>query len=189
MCSEAYNGDMKTIRCVGDSITEGWGLPDPQSQCFPGLLSRRFPDLQFHNFGSAGAAVQSFLPNAYQNTLAYQVSRRDPADLTLIFLGTNDAEQLTPSFVEEYRALLKQYPGEKLLVIPPKTAIPALNRRMERIRQDILETGLPVVDLYPEDIELSADGVHPTVHGQEQIARIVGNRLQEGKRQTPPDCL
>jgi lysophospholipase L1-like esterase len=34
------------ILCVGNSITEGWGLPDPATQCYPallqGLLGSRF---------------------------------------------------------------------------------------------------------------------------------------------------
>ena len=148
------------------------------------------PGIRFENYGSAGAAVQSFLPNAWENTLAARVAFSRPADLTLLFLGTNDAEQLTPRFGTEYRQLVKrlQTLGPVVAVIPPKTARPALNRRLERIRQDILTADIPVIDLWNVFVPLAADGMHPTALGQQEIARHIACGLPRALGHCTPDC-
>lgn len=182
--------DIRTIRCVGDSITEGWGLPDPQENAWPALLEHRFCGVRFENYGSAGAAVQSFLPNAWTSTLASHVALSRPAGLTLLFLGTNDSEQLTPHFADEYHSLLHRLSkdGPVITIVPPKTGIPALNRRLETIRQVILSAGVPVIDLWNTPVELGGDGMHPTIQGQQQMARHIAQSLVQLLRHTPRDC-
>lgn len=186
----ALPAGIHTIRCVGDSITEGWGLEDPVTLSWPSLLEKQLPGIRFENYGSAGAAVQSFLPNAWENTLAARVAFSRPADLTLLFLGTNDAEQLTPRFGTEYRQLVKrlQTLGPVVAVIPPKTARPALNRRLERIRQDILTADIPVIDLWNVFVPLAADGMHPTALGQQEIVRHIACGLPRALGHCTPDC-
>ena len=181
---------IRTIRCVGDSITEGWSLPDPQAQSWPALLEQRFPQTAFQNYGSAGAAVQSFLPNAWENTLAARVAFSRPADLTLLFLGTNDAEQLTPHFADEYHRLATrlQNLGPVITVIPPRTAFSPLNRRLEKIRSAILAAGFPVIDLWNVPVQLAGDGMHPTVSGQKQTAEAIGSGLIHLLGHSSPDC-
>lgn len=182
--------DIRTIRCVGDSITEGWGLPNPQENAWPALLEHRFCGVRFENYGSAGAAVQSFLPNAWTSTLASHVALSRPAGLTLLFLGTNDSEQLTPHFADEYHSLLHRLSkdGPVITIVPPKTGIPALNRRLETIRQVILSAGVPVIDLWNTPVELGGDAMHPTIQGQQQMARHIAQSLVQLLGHTPRDC-
>lgn len=176
-----YHLSMRTVKCIGDSITEGWGLPDPSSQSFPGLLG-------YENFGSAGAAVQDFLPEAYVNTLAYQISKGKVTDDTILFLGTNDAPCLTDAFKEDYEKLVRTYrpaTGRLFLVLPPRTRDTPTNRRLEKINDIIssiaLSEHLPVIDLYTpsRDSWLFHDGIHPGEYGQRQIAAIVQDALNE----------
>lgn len=175
---------MKSVKCIGDSITEGWALPDPQNMSYPGLCG-------WDNYGSAGAVVQSFLPEAYKNTLAYRVSKRNHADITILFMGTNDVPQLTPHFKEEYEQLIDDYKeadpkSSIVLVAPPKTADAAYNRRLEKvvnlIRDIARERHLQFVDLYDQSSPdwLTGDGIHPSAYGQQQIARILKSSIEKG---------
>lgn len=172
---------MRTVKCIGDSITEGWSLPDPVTQSYPGLLG-------YENFGSAGAAVQDFLPEYYGNTLAFQISSRKKTDDTILFLGSNDAPCLTPSFEQDYQKLIDIYKSNTeslFLVLPPKTKDAAYNRRMLKINEIIQKLAkvndLPVIDLYgsSDDSWLFYDGIHPNEYGQKQIAAIVKSALDE----------
>lgn len=169
------------INCLGDSITEGWGLPSPENQSFPSLLRKQFKDDEFCNYGIAGAMVQPF-GCEYTKTLPYQVAMNKPADLSMLLLGSNDAYAWGPDFKEHYKDLVNTIPGPLILITPPKMGLSANN--IPKIRKDILDLGeelnLPVFDLYEASDRswLGSDQVHPTVEGQQKIAKFIAGKLE-----------
>lgn len=170
------------INCLGDSITEGWGLPNPSRQSFPALLQEAFPNHQFVNYGSAGAMVQPFGGYGYEDTLPYHVASQNPGDLSLFLLGSNDGFSYSPYFKSEYKRLAESIHKPLILVTPPKMGLEGT--ALEKIRQDILDVGkelnLPVLDLYTasDPSWLAEDHVHPTPEGQEKIADFLYRELQ-----------
>lgn len=178
-----------TIACVGDSITEGWGLANFQEESYPALLQKMFPEWKFYNFGSSGTTLQSQFDQSYKLTFAFQVSQREPWDYVLLFLGANDVWQWTNEqiFKDELLHMISLYQKSKVILITPckMRASGYEDRKLEQIRKIILEVGkeknLPVIDLYSHSSPdwLGFDGVHPTKEGQMEIARVIGEYLKE----------
>lgn len=180
---------IKSIACIGDSITEGWGLADPKNECFPALLVQAFPDLRIDNYGVAGALLQSQFDMGYVHTSAFRKSLEYDYDLVMIFLGANDVWYWTsqPTIQEELIYLIEQYPHAlKLLITPLKMQANSFaKRKLETIRQIMFESAqqdsIFVLDLYRySSIDwLSLDGIHPTRFGQAEIVHIIRSYLEQ----------
>lgn len=180
---------LKSIACIGDSITEGWKLADPKNECFPALLAQALPHLQIDNYGSAGALLQSQFDMGYLHTSAFRKSIEHDHDLVMIFLGANDVWYWTSqaTIQEELSVLMDQYPNAlKLLITPIKMNCNSFaDRKLKKIRQLLLEIGrreqIFVLDLYTySSIDwLSSDGIHPTYFGHTKIAQIIRLYLEQ----------
>lgn len=184
------------IACIGDSITDGFGLDDPDEDSYPNWLQYFFGDDFVVNprLGACNAAIwrNSWLP--YKTTDKYIEALNWPADFHVICLGSNDSHYTkSNTFKTEFRedylsligALKEKSPNAKLLVcfIPPMPgketlgdAIHVINDLISAIASSS-SLNATVVDLYtPFSIDpllYSEDGVHPNLEGAKKIAHIV----------------
>jgi lysophospholipase L1-like esterase len=90
-----------SIACVGDSITEGFGLASdrdlfrrkPGLGTYPEHLGKLFGnDYEVSNFGRTGATMQRTGDLPYVNTSLYRDLLQSNPDIVIIMLGTNDAK-------------------------------------------------------------------------------------------------
>lgn len=79
------------VACLGNSITYGTALPDPQTQCYPAVLQQLLGDgYKVENFGHAGAAVLIRGHHPYTQTQEYAAALAFRPDIAVIHLGVND---------------------------------------------------------------------------------------------------
>ena len=104
----ATSGDSasKTLACIGDSITYGYGLDYPDEQSWPALLQARFGDeWRVVNLGVVGSTLVDEGWYPYRSTGNVERAKEFGADLYVIMLGTNDAAD--PALdIESYRTQL-----------------------------------------------------------------------------------
>ncbi len=178
-----------SIACVGDSITEGWGLASPDTESYPALLRAYFPEATIYNLGSSGATLQSQFDMAYTRTNAFLRSLASSFDVVLLFLGANDVWYWTSkkTFKEELLDLIGEYASSLVILITPiKMNVGVYeDHKLKEIREIVLEAGkeegLPIIDLYSisQTSWLSFDGVHPSQEGQKEIVFQIAQALKK----------
>jgi lysophospholipase L1-like esterase len=183
------------VACVGDSITDGYQMPDKAHHAYPVQLGRLLgAGYEVRNFGVSGACLMRQGGYPYDQRPARAAALEWKPDVVVIALGTNDtkAENIAAhpdDFVPSYRALLADFraanPQAKILLCLPPPAFPeamGISDRvlqqeiLPRIRQIAAEEHLPLIDLHQplEDAAtLFPDRIHPTAEGAARIAEIV----------------
>ena len=102
------------VACVGDSITEGSGLPDPSTQSYPAKLGRLLATTHtVRNFGVSGTTLLTNGDMPYVRQSQYTASKTFNPDIVLIMLGSNDAKpqnwRYGTNFMSDYLALIGSY--------------------------------------------------------------------------------
>jgi len=176
-----------TVLCLGDSLTEGYGLA--QSEAFPALVERRLHaegrgDVRVINAGISGSTSASGPAR-----LRWQL--RGEPDVLLLALGANDGLrgldlELTRRNLEEVIRLAKQAELRILIAgmkLPPNYG-EAYTRRFEQMYVELAGAyGLPLIPFLLEGVagrpELNlSDGIHPNARGQKIVAETVYRHLR-----------
>ena len=204
------------IGTIGDSITEGWGLP-AGALAYPARLQQLLGN--GYLIQNAGVSARTLLykgdiPYIYQNDGKLAKLFDFKPDIVTICLGTNDTKPQNwdahkGEFKHDYLAMIdtvgKMASKPRIfLVLPPpigpnKIAIrdSAMVKIIVIIKQIAAERGLPIIDAntplkpFPN---LFQDGVHPTAVGADTVAHAfqrvltgpVANRFQSGTYGTLP---
>lgn len=87
---------LKTVACIGDSITYGATSTDPQYLSFPANMQRiLWHDYLITNYGHSGKTMRDDLQDSYMATETWQrlLADRTGYDLVLLMLGTNDSHR------------------------------------------------------------------------------------------------
>ena len=87
---------LKTVACIGDSITYGATSTDPQYLSFPANMQRiLWHDYRITNYGHSGKTMRDDLQDSYMATETWQrlLADRTGYDLVLLMLGTNDSHR------------------------------------------------------------------------------------------------
>ena len=196
---------MKTICCLGDSLTEGdygifgkSGIANVQPEGYPHFLAQLLPGISVNNYGKCGYTATSYLRH-YRQGLADVRG----ADVIIIMLGTNgglDAgaeTQGNADFRELLRLCRADAPGAKIyLCTPPHvTENPAYSNcgyaaqvadAVAFVRLLAEETGLPLIDTAccpdftaeNEAIMQPNDGLHFGRKGYETLANFIAKALR-----------
>ena len=184
-CGPTTNESKKKILCLGDSLTEGYGILKEYS--YPSRLEEALKDKGFSvkviNSGQSGSTSKNGLKRIKW------LSRMKP-DYVILALGANDGLrglslvelELNLSNVIEYAE------GQKIKVvlagmkIPPNYG-PSYTLEFEKIFKRLAKTyELPLIDFLLEgvagkpDLNLP-DGIHPTAEGYEIVTQNVLNIL------------
>jgi acyl-CoA thioesterase-1 len=175
-----------TILCLGDSLTEGYGV-DPRS-AWPALLEQRLRDLGRSDVRVVNAGISGATSASAVSRLRWQLRARP--DVLILALGANDGlrgldlEQ-TRRNLGEAIALAKQSGLRVLLAgmkIPPNYG-PAYTRDFERLFPDLAEReGVALIPFLLEGVAADPrfnlpDGIHPNAAGYERVVETVLERL------------
>lgn len=97
MCSSEGTEAIR-IACIGDSVTKGTGLGNPESESYPAQLAaflqaNGYPPVDVRNFGEGGAGLLKRGCNAIWDTDQYGDALVFDPDVLIIHLGTNDSRE------------------------------------------------------------------------------------------------
>jgi len=176
------SGEGPVILCLGDSLTEGYGVSPEQS--YPSLLEERL-----HQSGHPGARVIN--AGISGSTSASAVSRlqwqlRAKPDVVLLELGANDGLRgldLATTRRNLERAIeLAKSAGVRVLLagmkLPPNYG-PDYTRQFEALFPDLAKAqGVALLPFLLEGVaarpELNlADGIHPNAQGYQRVVENV----------------
>ena len=81
------------VACIGDSVTKGLGLKNPETQAYPAQLQALLgSSYQVENFGVSGATLLSKGHRPYVLTEEYQRALAFKPQIVIIHLGLNDTD-------------------------------------------------------------------------------------------------
>jgi len=187
----------RTIVFFGDSLTAGFGLPDPDTQSYPALVQARIDEarLPWHvvNAGLSGETSAGGL-RRIDWVLRQQV------DVLVLELGANDGLRGTPT--ETTRANLQAIIDRVRARFPSAPIVLAGMRMPASMGQEYSESfraiypalaaknGLILIPFLLEGVggraELNqADGIHPSVQGAAIVAELVWKTLGPSLREKP----
>lgn len=185
-------GKVITVACVGDSITYGLTIGNPEDNSYPNQLQLLLgPKYVVNpNLGRCGAGIWH-RGAPYTSTPEFQCAIKWPADILVYCFGTNDAiypidDDFKREFIEDYKSLVHQLtknsPKEKvfLCLVPPtpglKDIMDSITAINSQIKDVAKQCNYAVIDLNTPFIskgKLFSDGVHPNEQGAEVIAKII----------------
>ncbi len=186
----------KTIACIGDSITYGYGVDNPAKEAWPALLDNKLGDgWKVVNFGVSGTTLLDEGAFPYRSTGNVERAKELDPSIAFIMLGSNDSVDPLWS-IESYRAQLSALVDElesasshdvQIVLMAPPCTFYRLNNaaRDESINQvlgevirpavkDVAEEkGVLYIDLYEfteNHPEWFPDKLHPNEEGNAAFA-------------------
>lgn len=188
-----------TVACIGDSITEGYGIERQCDNAYPALLDSILgADYSVLNFGRSGTTMMHNGDYPYWTVKELRNALNSHADIYIIKLGTNDCKAYqwdADEYEHSYQTLIDTLhsgngePRIYLCLPVPVMAdkwtmsdsvivngvIPVVNRIAERNQ-------LTVIDLYSPfvgRIELYSDSIHPTRQGALLMAETIAQEINK----------
>lgn len=180
----------QNILFFGNSITAGYGLPNPSVQSFPGIIQKKIDSLNL-NYKVINAGLSGETTAGGRHSILGHLRSR--IDIFVLELGANDGLRGVPvsESIANLQAIVNmvktEYPAAKLVLLGMK--VPShiggnygiqFNLMFEKIAKDnnmifvpfLLENvaGIPSLNLQ--------DGIHPTVEGQKIVAENVWKVLK-----------
>lgn len=194
----ACNKDKK-IACVGDSITEGYGLACQSKTGYPVMLDSILgPDYSVLNSGRSATTLQKkgdfpyWTAKEFTNVFVFQ------PDIIVVKLGTNDTKPYNwhaDAYEKDYQALIDTF---KTISTHPKIylclPVPVFKTKwgindstvvhgVIPIIEKLAKTNsLPVIDLYHGMKEQGAnfpDSIHPNEHAVKVMAAIIAKEIKK----------
>lgn len=187
------------VACIGDSITEGSGLPNPAVDAYPAKLQRLLgTNYQVRNFGVSGRTLLKKGDYPYWKEAAFKASHDYAPDIVTIKLGTNDSKPYNwrhgTNFLSDFEELIASYaslPTRPMLFLC--TPCPVYSRGAFDIDPSIVATiiapqirdlatkhGLRLIDLHSlmaNHAEWFPDTVHPNSRGTTVMAALIRRHL------------
>jgi acyl-CoA thioesterase-1 len=182
--------DTRTIVFFGDSLTAGYGLPDPSSQAYPALIQEKI-DVAGLPWRSVNAGLSGETTSGGLRRVDWIL--RQPVDIFVLALGANDGLRgIDPAvsranlqkIVDRVRA---KNPKVKVVLagmqMPPAMG-QDFSREFERMFPEVAEkndaTLVPfLLDGVGGRVELNqSDRIHPTAKGHALIAETVWKVLR-----------
>jgi len=168
------------VACIGDSITEGFGISDRSNNSYPAQLGKKLGSShRVKNFGRGGRTALRNTSLAYHKTGQYNSSLSFNPNIAVIMLGTNDSREGTwqgsNQFISDYKTLIKKYKdrGAKVYVCkPPSTFNPRVNGPIRTAQK---QTSSKYINL-SGGISLF-DGIHPDAAGAKTMAKRVASAI------------
>ncbi|RIV17661.1 sialate O-acetylesterase [Fibrisoma montanum] len=180
------------IACIGNSITQGFTLPDDQT--YPAQLQNLVsPPNKVLNYGVGGSTVVKKGDKPVWQAEKYGFAIDWKPTIVVIELGTNDSKavnwQYKNEFKADYAALIQTFrqlrSSPKVYVcIPPPMFREEFELRADVVHNEVVplvyevarENNTPVIDLYKlmaNRDSLFIDGIHPNREGAAVIAKEV----------------
>ena len=201
MTFNAFAATPIKVACIGNSVTFGAGLSNPQLESYPAQLQQLLGSTyQVENFGRNGATLLKKGHNPYYKTEEFKKALAFKADIAIIHLGLNDTDPRNwPDYKDDFEAdyawlldtLRKQNPSIKLYVsrlTPIFSGHPRFKsgtrdwywQIQERIPEIAKANNAKLIDLNTalyNRPDLFPDNLHPVKEGAEIIAKTVYQNL------------
>ncbi len=190
------------IGCVGDSTTYGSGVMKTRdTESYPAQLQELLGGITVENYGMGSQTVMPGTDAPYREHTIYRTSQKEPCDIYIIMMGTNDAKNAywnTEKFRTEFLDFVQDYQNlasaPKIYLMTPVTVYVAEGQESVNfdINADYLEQASRIVEEVAEELNLPlidihtltaghpewfADGVHPNAQGNAAIAQAVYEAL------------
>lgn len=187
------NSSSMTILCLGDSLTEGYGVKPEES--WPSLLEKdlkaKHSDIKIINAGISGATTASG-----PSRMKWHVKNlaKNPIDLMILALGANDAlrglnpEAAKKNLVETIE-MAKQAKIEVLLAdmkVPPNLGVDYTKKFEGIFEAAAKDTHVKLMPFFLNGVAGNAklnqaDGIHPNPAGHKLVEKNVLDTLNQLK--------
>ncbi len=113
--SFAQDSSPTRVACVGDSITEGFGIGNPGQDGYPAQLARLLgPKWNVMNFGASRNTLTKRGDISYWNNPRFAAAEAFAPQIVVIMLGTNDCiplnqDKLKSDFVSDYKEMIQTF--------------------------------------------------------------------------------
>lgn len=186
------------VACVGNSITEGFGLQHPETDSYPVVLGRLLgKNYDVGNFGVSASTLLLKGDYPYMMRPAYARALAFEPDIVTIKLGTNDSKpqnwKFKKYFAKDLCTMIKAFRRLKshpvIFLCYPATAyavqwginneviehemIPIINKVASRYKLKIIDTHLATAGMK----EHFPDNIHPDIAGAKVLAQAIYNSL------------
>jgi acyl-CoA thioesterase-1 len=193
------------IGIIGNSITEGSGLSDPETQSYPAQLAPMLQEIYgdtciVQNFGITTTTMLKNGNVSYWNSTQFEDYMEYAAEICIILLGTNDSKPVNwdehgDEFIGDYLSMIDtiktRNPHTKFFVGYPPPAFEIvydirdsviLNGVIPAVDSVVAVTGAELIDFYHpllDSVSLFTDKIHPNVEGARAMAQIILDRIIE----------
>lgn len=189
------------VACIGNSITDGFGIDMATQQGYPARLQRLLGNgYHVKNFGVSGRTMLNKGDLPYQNELAWRDALAFRPDIVIIKLGTNDSKpenwQYNKGFTDDLQLMVDALKANKnnpriILCTPIPAFKPTWNINDSVIVNGITpiinkvakKNKLQVIDLHTlyahDGDKMLNDAIHPDAKGALRIAEIIAKALKE----------
>lgn len=199
------------VACIGDSITEGTGLPNAAIESYPARLQRLLGSgFVVRNYGVSGRTLLKKGDFPYWKESAYTQSRNWGPDVVLVKLGTNDSKPYNwrhgTNFVaefEEFVASFRTLPTQPRVILCTPAPVYArgafdispgvvATNIAPAIREMATRLGLEVLDYHTRlagHAEWFPDTVHPNTRGMAVMAALAFETIHRSGAGSPDVAL
>ena len=193
--------DAVRVACIGNSITDGFGIDMATQQGYPARLQRLLGNgYHVKNFGVSGRTMLNKGDLPYQNELAWRDALAFRPDIVIIKLGTNDSKpenwQYNKGFTDDLQLMVDALKANKnnpriILCTPIPAFKPTWNINDSVIVNGIIpiinkvakKNKLQVIDLHTlyahDGDKMLNDAIHPDAKGALRMAEIIAKALKE----------
>lgn len=201
-CLPLFGIGQRKVACVGDSVTEGYGIADETAR-YPSILQQLLgEEYLVGNFGHSGATLLQKGHNPYVKTQAYQDALAFVPDIVVIALGLNDTDPRNwPNYHNEFEsdyadliAAFREVNPEVEVYVCSMTPIFSGHRRFLSGTKDwfdriqalipniVAANNTGFIDnhhVLSARIDLFDDYLHPNFRGAELIAENVAKSIHD----------
>ena len=193
--------DAIRVACIGNSITEGFGIDMASEKGYPACLQKDLGNRYLvRNFGVSARTMLNKGDYPYMKERAWRDALAFRPDLVIVKLGTNDSKPENWRYGGEFRQDMQQMLDSlKALPTHPKiylaTPIPAFKGSWN-INDSVIQKGIipvelklarknkcQVIDLHtafaPYGNLMLDDGIHPNAKGAEKLAGLIATALSQ----------
>ena len=199
---QAPRPDAVRVACIGNSITDGFGIDMRTQYSYPALLQGLLGDGYWvRNYGVTAHTLLSRGDLPYVNTQAWADAQAFRPDIAIIKLGTNDSKPENWRYGSGFRADLERMvetlrsQGTRVILCTPIPAFkPTWNISDSVITHAIIplqqavakKYGLQLIDLHTlysgDGDKMLPDGIHPSGEGAKRLAEIIAAQLKAGAK-------
>jgi lysophospholipase L1-like esterase len=199
---KASKADAVRVACIGNSITDGFGIDMSEVNGYPAQLQQMLGDgYRVMNFGVSSRTMLNKGDYPYMKEQAWRNALAFRPDIAIIKLGTNDSKPENWQYSKDLAADMQQM-IDSLKALPSKprillaTPIPAyaqtwnindsviVNGVIPVIRKVAKKNKLEVIELHErfsnaDGKQVLPDAIHPTAKGAGQMAGIILEAIKE----------
>ena len=198
---QAPRANAVRVACIGNSITDGFGIDMADVNSYPAQMQRLLGDGYYvRNYGVSSRTLLNKGDWPYMREPAWREALQFNPDIVVVKLGTNDSKPENWQYGADYqRDLLQMVDSLKALPSKPQiylcTPIPAFKATWNISDSVIVNAIVPIVNkvakkqrlkvidlhtLYAADGDkMLPDGIHPDAKGARRLAEIIGEAIRQ----------